>query len=104
MIKKCGIIVTLLLMSVSLYGWDDPKNGEKIFTKCSVCHGFIGEKSALNMSKPINLMPKFYFIDAIKGYQDGSYGRDPVQKKMMKTMVENLTDSEISDISTFLLK
>ena len=98
------VIFTLMLISISSYGWDDVKNGEKLFTKCSVCHGFKGEKSALDLSKPINLMPKFYFIDAIKGYQDGSYGRDPQQKKMMKQMVNNLTDSDISDIATFILK
>jgi cytochrome c553 len=98
------MIFTLILVAVASYGWDDAINGKKLFTKCAVCHGFNGEKSALNLSKPINLMPKFYFIDAIKGYQDGTYGRDPKQKITMKNMVKNLTDSQISDISTFILK
>lgn len=78
----------------------DAKRGEQLFVRCSICHGFSGEKSALNKSMIINEMTRYDFIDALKGYQDGTYGRDA--KKQMQMAIRKLNDVDIDDLSDYV--
>ena len=73
-----------------------------LYTKCVACHGAEGEKSALNKSLIIKDMPKADFMSAMKGYKDGSYGKD--QKALMKAQVASLSDAQIEEIASFIVK
>jgi len=73
-----------------------------LYTKCVACHGAAGEKSALNKSLIIKDMSKADFVSAMKGYKDGSYGKD--QKALMKAQVAPLSDAQIEEIASFIAK
>lgn len=73
-----------------------------LYTKCVACHGAEGEKSALNKSLIIKDMSKADFVSAMKGYKDGSYGKD--QKALMKVQVSQLSDAQIEEIASFIIK
>lgn len=73
-----------------------------LYTKCVVCHGTAGEKSALNKSIIIKDMPKEAFITAMKGYKAGTYGKE--MKAMMKVQVAPLSDAQIEEIANYIVK
>lgn len=73
-----------------------------LYTKCVACHGTSGEKAALNKSLIIKDMSKADFVSAMKGYKDGSYGKD--QKALMKAQVTTLSDAQIEEIASFIVK
>ena len=73
-----------------------------LYTKCVACHGAEGEKAALGKSMIIKDMSKADFITAMKGYKDGSYGKD--QKALMKAQVTALSDAQIEEIASFIVK
>ena len=73
-----------------------------LYTKCVSCHGVSGEKVALNKSLIIKDMSKADFISAMKGYKDGSYGKE--QKSLMKAQVATLSDAQIEEIASFIVK
>ena len=93
-IAKCLVLVTSL---GALSAQANP-----LYTKCVACHGAAGEKSALNKSLIIKDMSKADFIAAMKGYKDGSYGKD--QKALMKAQVTTLSDAQIEEIASFIVK
>ena len=73
-----------------------------IAKKCAACHGLQGEKKALNKSNIMNKMTKEDFINATKGYKDGSYGG--AMKAVMKPQVIKLSDEQISALADFYIK
>lgn len=73
-----------------------------LYTKCIACHGAEGEKSALNKSLIIKDMSKENFVKAMKGYKDGSYGKD--QKALMKVQVTALSDAQMEEIASFIVQ
>lgn len=73
-----------------------------LYTKCVACHGAEGEKAALGKSMIIKDMPKADFVSAMKGYKDGSYGKD--QKALMKAQVNALSNTQIEEIASFITK
>lgn len=73
-----------------------------LYTKCVACHGAEGEKAALGKSMIIKDMSKADFVSAMKGYKDGSYGKD--QKALMKAQVTALSDAQIEEIASFIVK
>ena len=73
-----------------------------LYTKCVACHGAEGEKAALGKSMIIKDMSKADFVSAMKGYKDGSYGKD--QKALMKAQVTTLSDAQIEEIASFIVK
>lgn len=73
-----------------------------LYTKCVACHGAEGEKAALGKSMIIKEMSKADFITAMKGYKDGSYGKD--QKALMKAQVTAFSDAQIEEIASFIVK
>ena len=77
-------------------------NATPLYTKCVACHGTNGEKVALNKSLVIKDMSKADFITAMKGYKDGSYGKE--MKAMMKVQVATLSDAQIEEIANHIVK
>jgi len=92
-ISKSFIIAAVLALSAQ---------ANPLYTKCVACHGAAGEKSALNKSLIIKDMSKADFVSAMKGYKDGSYGKD--QKALMKAQVGPLSDAQIEEIASFITK
>ncbi|DAB35622.1 MAG TPA: cytochrome C [Sulfurospirillum cavolei] len=89
--------VALVWCSLALSASANP-----LYSKCIACHGAQGEKAALNKSLVIKEMSKEDFVKALKGYKDGSYGRE--QKAMMKPQVANLSDAQIEELASFIAK
>lgn len=90
-----SIVVTALFCGITA-------QATPLYTKCVACHGSTGEKSALNKSLIIKDMSKADFVSAMKGYKDGSYGKD--QKALMKVQVTTLSDAQIEEIASFIVK
>lgn len=80
---------------------ETPINGHSIFVhKCASCHGSSGEKAALNKSKIIAGWHKEKIYNALKGYQDSSYGGK--MKAIMKGQVSALDDKQIEAIAAYI--
>lgn len=73
-----------------------------LYSKCVACHGAEGEKAALGKSMIIKDMSKADFVSALKGYKDGSYGKE--QKALMKAQVAALSDAQMEEIASFITK
>ena len=93
--KKIVMVTSIVSLALHLHA-------TPLYTKCAACHGKEGEKSALNKSLIIKDMDKDAFMAAMKGYKDGSYGKD--QKAMMKAQVLSLNDAQIEEIAAFITK
>lgn len=93
-------IVRTIAVAALVYGVS--AQATPLYTKCVACHGAAGEKAALNKSLIIKDMSKADFIAAMKGYKDGSYGKD--QKALMKAQVTALSDAQIEEIASFITK
>jgi cytochrome c553 len=89
------ILLATLLLAASLFA-------NETYKKCAGCHGANGEKVALGKSKVIKDMSKQEFIDAMKGYQDGSYGG--ALKGLMKGQVTGLSDDDINAMAEKIAK
>ena len=92
-ISKSLIITAVLALSAQ---------ANPLYTKCVACHGAAGEKSALNKSLIIKDMSKADFVSALKGYKDGTYGKE--QKAMMKVQVATMTEAQMEEIASFITK
>ncbi len=94
---KRVLLALLVLFLTSIFA-----DAEVVYKKCVACHGINGEKVALGKSKVINEMSKNEFISAMKGYKDGTYGRE--LKAMMKAQVINLSDEDNIEIAEKIAK
>ncbi len=73
-------------------------DGKTIYTqKCVSCHGTKGEKSALGKSQIIADFTEEQIKDALKGYQDGSYGKE--MKGLMQGQVKSLEREQIDALA-----
>ena len=73
-------------------------DGKTIYTqKCVSCHGTKGEKSALGKSQIIADFTEEQIKDALKGYQDGSYGKE--MKGLMQGQVKSLSGEQIDALA-----
>jgi cytochrome c553 len=68
--------------------------------KCSACHGIFAEKVALNESQIIKGWSKQKIINAIEGYQNGSYGK--TFKKLMHGQIKDLDKKNINLIANYI--
>ena len=76
-------------------------SGRAIYVrKCASCHGENGEKTALNKSQVIKDWETKKTINALKGYQNGSYGSS--MKGIMKAQVNALSDSQLQAVSEYI--
>ena len=73
-------------------------DGKAIYTqKCVSCHGTKGKKSALGKSQVIADFTEQQIKDALKGYQDGSYGKE--MKGLMQGQVKSLELEQINALA-----
>ncbi len=76
-------------------------DGKAIYTqKCVSCHGTKGEKPALGKSQIIADFTEQQIKDALKGYQDGSYGKE--MKGLMQGQVKSLEREQIDALAHYI--
>jgi len=75
-------------------------NPEKLYKKCSGCHGANAEKSALDKSQIIQGWDAAKVSQALHGYKDGSYGGP--MKGVMAGQAKNLSDEDISVLAEYI--
>ena len=75
-------------------------NGETIFNKCKSCHGSNAEKKALGTSHVIEGWDVIKIEDALKGYQNGTYGGS--LKHIMAAQAKGLSDEEIKKVAIYI--
>ncbi|MDD4506249.1 MAG: c-type cytochrome [Sulfurospirillaceae bacterium] len=90
-----SMIIVALLFSMGA-------NATPLYTKCAACHGEKGEKVSLGKSLIIKDMDKDAFIAALKGYKEGTYGRE--MKAMMKAQVMMFSDEQMKEIANYIVK
>ena len=64
---------------------------------CKGCHGQEWEKSAMDKSKVLKDMSKAEIVEALKGYEDGSYGG--TMKGLMVDQVKDLSEEEMEELA-----
>ena len=64
---------------------------------CKGCHGQNFENKAMGQSLIVKDMSKEQITASLKGYKDGSYGRNMAH--LMKPQVANLSDADIQAIA-----
>jgi cytochrome c553 len=65
--------------------------------KCSACHGSKAEKSALGKSQIIAGWKEDQVKNALKGYQDGTYGKE--MKAVMQGQAKGLSGAQIDALA-----
>lgn len=90
-----SVFAAMLLLAISA-------EATPLYTKCAACHGEKGEKVSLGKSLIIKDMDKDAFIASLKGYKDGTYGRE--MKAMMKAQVMMFSDDQMKEIANYIIK
>jgi len=76
-------------------------NGKNLYSSCVSCHGEKGEKSAYNVSKPLNSLSVDEMDVIIGSYtRDSSYGYG--YQMVMQQYAYSLTENKIKDIKAYL--
>lgn len=76
-------------------------DGAALFAqKCASCHGAKADKSALNKSQIIATLTEVQIKDALKGYQNGTYGRE--MKAVMQGQAKPLNDAQIDALAKYV--
>ncbi len=68
--------------------------------KCASCHGAKAEKSALNKSQIIAAFSEQQIKDALKGYQNGTYGKE--MKALMQGQAKGLNETQIDALAKYI--
>lgn len=68
--------------------------------KCVSCHGAKAEKSALNKSQIIANFSEVQVKEALKGYQNGTYGKE--MKAVMQGQAKGLNDAQIDALAKYI--
>lgn len=68
--------------------------------KCVSCHGAKGEKAALNKSQIIANFSEGEVKEALKGYQNGTYGKE--MKALMQGQAKALNDAQIDALAKYI--
>ncbi len=75
-------------------------SGEAIFNKCKSCHGNSAEKKALDSSAIIKGWEVSKIEEALKGYQNGTYGAS--MKHLMAAQAKGLSEEEIKKVALYI--
>lgn len=75
-------------------------DAELLYSKCSGCHGSLGERVALGKSAIIGNWPAKQIEQALLGYQVDTYGS--TMKTMMQSQVKDLSVAEIKALSKYI--
>lgn len=68
--------------------------------KCTSCHGAKAEKAALNKSQIIANFSEAQVKEALKGYQNGTYGKE--MKALMQGQAKGLNDAQIDALAKYI--
>ena len=68
--------------------------------KCVSCHGAKAEKAALNKSQIIANFSEAQVKEALKGYQNGTYGKE--MKAVMQGQAKGLNDAQIDALASYI--
>ncbi len=68
--------------------------------KCVSCHGAKAEKAALNKSQIIANFSEAQVKEALKGYQNGTYGKE--MKALMQGQAKPLNDAQIDALAKYI--
>lgn len=68
--------------------------------KCVSCHGAKAEKAALNKSQIIANFSEAQIKEALKGYQNGTYGKE--MKTLMQGQAKGLNDAQIDALASYI--
>lgn len=68
--------------------------------KCASCHGAKAEKAALNKSQIIANFSEAQIKEALKGYQNGTYGKE--MKAVMQGQAKGLNDAQIDALASYV--
>ncbi|HEX5329996.1 c-type cytochrome [Sulfuricurvum sp.] len=68
--------------------------------KCVSCHGAKAEKAALNKSQIIANFNEAQVKEALKGYQNGTYGKE--MKALMQGQAKGLNDAQIDALAKYI--
>lgn len=66
-------------------------------TKCYGCHGTKFEKKALGKSQIVKDLNSTQIVEALNGYQKGTYGGS--MKMVMKGQIKDLNETQIVDVA-----
>jgi cytochrome c553 len=72
-------------------------SAQTLYAKCQACHGAKAEKKALGVSDIIAQWDAKKIEDALKGYQDGTYGGN--MKTVMAGQVKSLSSDDIKALA-----
>lgn len=76
-------------------------DGASVFNqKCVSCHGSKAEKSALGKSQIIAGWEEQKIIDVLKGYQNGTYGKE--MKMIMQGQAKGLDDAQLKAVAHYI--
>jgi len=76
-------------------------DGSAVFNqKCVSCHGSKAEKSALGKSQVIAGWEEQKIIDALKGYQNGTYGKE--MKMVMQGQAKGLNEAQLTAVAHYV--
>lgn len=76
------------------------EGGTLFAQKCVSCHGAKGEKAAMNKSQIIADFSEAQIKEALKGYQNGTYGKD--MKAVMQGQAKGLNDAQIDALAKYI--
>ncbi|MGA1862509.1 c-type cytochrome [Deferribacter thermophilus] len=89
-------LLTAFFFSITTY------SSEKLFAKCSGCHGKDGSKHALGVSNPLKGQSKEEIIKKLNGYKNGTYGGS--KKRMMESQAKRLSKEDIEKLAEYISK
>ncbi len=93
------VLLAGTVLAVSLMAGNT--SGEAIFAKkCKSCHGPKAEKKALNKSQVIAGWDEKKTLEALMGYQKGTYGGS--MKGIMKGKVKGYSKEELEAIAKYI--
>jgi len=75
-------------------------DAKALFTKCAGCHGVNADKKALSVSQVIRGWNKNKILEALHGYQRGTYGG--AMKSIMQGQVASLNEDQLEALATYI--
>lgn len=97
---KIGLVVVMVVMSLSVLAAGDSAKGAKLFKKCTACHGKDGLGKKSQRAPMIAGQYDWYITSQVKAIK--SKTRSNANTKKMYPFVKKLTDQDIADLATYI--
>ncbi len=98
MIRKAGLVLGLLVLSLPVLAKGDVLAGEKKAMMCVACHGADGV-SSVALYPSIAGQSEAYLVQAMQAYKKGE--RSGGQAEIMKAYVSGLSDEDIENLAAY---